>query len=607
MKKKKLRLLYPVLALLLAFSVAVPALSANADGAVPMPHLFYGSLTIGTEPAPTETEVEAGGVGVITGIEGNPITTTEVGQYGGPGPLDPKLKAQGYIDEGTPIEFYIDGARAQCRVHGTETWLDSYPWHSEGLTELDLRITTPDTTPPTVEITSTASDPTNTSPIPMTATFSENVTGFVVGDITVGNGTAGTFVAVSGTVYTFDVTPTTEGEVTVDIAAGVAHDAATNPNTAATQFSITYTVAAVTINAVTTPTNVATQTLTGTMSEGLTVVLTADTAATFGAVSYPTVTTWSCDVTLVEGSNGITATADTSTATATIVLDTTAPTVVSESPAAGATGVAIDIVVSATFSEDVTAVDLSGITISGATGVSATLSEATDTITIAHDAFDLGTSYTVTIPAGAVQDVAGNPNAEYSWSFTTLPSPPLMYIDLSSGWNTFSTPIALDPDNGTWDDLLALSGLDTDVEIIYDYDVSTQYWGLVTTGDAVPPLDGFYVKLSDASLGGTVPIISNPGATPPPSKDLATGLNLIGPAPASLVDEDVIFNLATIYEAEGGLLGYSMVISPPIHTPDDWVYMRDDPDPPLMEIGNAYWVTMENPDTLWGSSSTPIP
>ena len=192
-------------------------------------------------------------------------------------------------------------------------------------------------------------------------------------------------------------------------------------------------------------------------------------------------------------------------------------------------------------------------------------------------------------------------------SFTTLPSPPLMYIDLSSGWNTFSTPIALDPDSGTWDDLLALSGLDDDVEVVYDYDVSTQYWGLVTTGDAVLPLDGFYVKLSDESLGGTVPIISNPGATPPPSKDLATGLNLIGPAPASLVDEDVIFNLVTIYEAEGGLLGYSMVISPPIHTPNNWVYMRGDPDPPLMEIGNAYWVTMENPDTLWGSSSTPIP
>jgi len=179
---------------------------------------------------------------------------------------------------------------------------------------------------PTVVIDSTASDPTGISPIPVTATFSETVTGFVVGDITVGNGAASNF-AGSGAVYTFDVTPVIEDAVTVDIAAGVAQDAATNPNEAATQFSITYSTAvpSVTIDSVTSPTNTATQTLTGTMSEGLTVVLTS-AEATFGTVTYPTATTWSAVVTLVEGSNGITATADTSIATATIVLDTTVPT-----------------------------------------------------------------------------------------------------------------------------------------------------------------------------------------------------------------------------------------------------------------------------------------
>ena len=52
-----------------------------------------------------------------------------------------------------------------------------------------------DGSPPTLTLTSTATSPTKTSPIPMTATFSEAVTGFVVGDTTVGNGTAGNFVA----------------------------------------------------------------------------------------------------------------------------------------------------------------------------------------------------------------------------------------------------------------------------------------------------------------------------------------------------------------------------------------------------------------------------
>ncbi len=97
-----------------------------------------------------------------------------------------------------------------------------------------------DATPPTVTLTSTATSPTKVSPIPMTATFSEAVTGFVVGDITVGNGTAGNFVAVSTTVYTFDVTPAGQGAVTVDVAADLAQDAAGNGNTAATQYSVTY-------------------------------------------------------------------------------------------------------------------------------------------------------------------------------------------------------------------------------------------------------------------------------------------------------------------------------------------------------------------------------
>jgi len=101
-------------------------------------------------------------------------------------------------------------------------------------------ITYADTVAPTVTLTSTATSPTKTSPIPMTATFSEAVTGFAVGDITVGNGSAGNFVAVSTTVYTFDVTPTGQGAVTVNVAVAVAQDAAANGNTAATQYSITY-------------------------------------------------------------------------------------------------------------------------------------------------------------------------------------------------------------------------------------------------------------------------------------------------------------------------------------------------------------------------------
>jgi len=98
-----------------------------------------------------------------------------------------------------------------------------------------------------VAISSTASDPTSTSPIPVTATFSEDVIGFVEGDISVGNGTTSNF-AGGPAVYTFDVTPTADGLVTVDIAAAVAQDAVGNPNTAATQFTITYNSSAPTVD-----------------------------------------------------------------------------------------------------------------------------------------------------------------------------------------------------------------------------------------------------------------------------------------------------------------------------------------------------------------------
>ncbi len=95
-----------------------------------------------------------------------------------------------------------------------------------------------DVTPPTVALSSSTSDPT-TGPINVTATFSESVSNFILSDISVTNGTAGTF-AGSGTTYTFVVTPTTNGTVTINILTGVATDAAGNPNVAAIAFSRTY-------------------------------------------------------------------------------------------------------------------------------------------------------------------------------------------------------------------------------------------------------------------------------------------------------------------------------------------------------------------------------
>ncbi len=93
-----------------------------------------------------------------------------------------------------------------------------------------------DSVAPTVAITSAAPDPTNVSPIPVTIAFSESVTGFIVSDITVTNGTAGDFDG-SGKNYTASITPTAAGTVTVSVAANKAFDAASNGNMPSNSFT----------------------------------------------------------------------------------------------------------------------------------------------------------------------------------------------------------------------------------------------------------------------------------------------------------------------------------------------------------------------------------
>jgi hypothetical protein len=89
-----------------------------------------------------------------------------------------------------------------------------------------------DTTRPSVSMSSAASNPTNTSPIPVTVTFSESVTGFTSGDITATNGTVSGFTG-SGANYSFNLTPSGQGTVSADVAANVATDAAGNATAAA--------------------------------------------------------------------------------------------------------------------------------------------------------------------------------------------------------------------------------------------------------------------------------------------------------------------------------------------------------------------------------------
>jgi hypothetical protein len=96
-----------------------------------------------------------------------------------------------------------------------------------------------DAVAPAVMIASATAALTNASPILVTITFSEDVSGFTADDITVGNGSKGVLSG-SGNSYAISITPVTDGAVTVDVAANAATDAAGNGSTAAAQLSRTY-------------------------------------------------------------------------------------------------------------------------------------------------------------------------------------------------------------------------------------------------------------------------------------------------------------------------------------------------------------------------------
>jgi Bacterial Ig-like domain len=261
---------------------------------------------------------------------------------------------------------------------------------------------------PTVSMSSAAGNPTSTSPILVTVTFSESVTGFTAGDITPGNGTANNF-AGSGASYSFDLTPSGDGAVTADIAAGVAQDSALNNNTAATQFSRTYdtTAPSVTSFTATSPTNSLNIPITAFAASdavGVSAYLITGSATppSAGAAGWSgsaptsyivasdgayTIYPWAKDaagnISAVYGSP------------ASVTVDTTAPTVVSITRANDTPTNAASVNFIVTFSENVSDVDTSDFSLvngAGLTGASVTGVSGS------------GTTYTISVNTGSGSD-----------------------------------------------------------------------------------------------------------------------------------------------------------------------------------------------------------
>ena len=110
----------------------------------------------------------------------------------------------------------------------------------EGNYDIAVSGTGADSIPPGVEILDAPVSVANNDPFSITFEFSENVTDFTLGDITIGNGSALGFVALDSNTYTADITPDGNGDITIDVAAGVAQDGASNNNTAAAQVVVAF-------------------------------------------------------------------------------------------------------------------------------------------------------------------------------------------------------------------------------------------------------------------------------------------------------------------------------------------------------------------------------
>lgn len=171
--------------------------------------------------------------------------------------------------------------------------------------------------------------------------------------------------------------------------------------------------------------------------------------------------------------------------------------------------------------------------------------------------------------------------------------------ELAPGWNLLSTPIVLEDG---YNNLSCILDPVEGVDVVLGYDGQ---WFIPGESYVLKPLDAVALRVNRPVTATFVP---STAITTLPSRELGEGVFLIGPAPAA---EDGVFSpmpldqaLISIDQVPGGGDGYIMVISPPYNQPG-WGYAKGGSIRDMLPF-RGYWVVMENPDTLFGFSTTPI-
>ncbi|MGF1456602.1 MAG: Ig-like domain-containing protein [Alphaproteobacteria bacterium] len=319
-----------------------------------------------------------------------------------------------------------------------------------------------DATAPTAVLTTASTVLPDTDPFDLTVTFSEAVSGFEAGDLTVGNGTVTNVQTVDNTVFTVTVDPTANGPVQVGLPADQAEDAAGNPNLAASDLIVTagavLDVPAVVITTdEASPTNADTFTVTVTFSEAVTGFdasdITVGNGVVVGAVATAddTVFTATIDPT-IDGAVDVSVAAAIAQAagdgddnTASNLLSVTADTI---SPTPLITSAESDptandpFEITITFPEAVSGFEAGDLSVSN--GAVTTFQTTDDTVfTATIDAVADG-AVDVTIAAAAAQDAAGNPSAAASpFSIDVETASPTVTIASAEGTITANDPFTV--------------------------------------------------------------------------------------------------------------------------------------------------------------------
>ncbi len=391
-----------------------------------------------------------------------------------------------------------------------------------------------DRTAPTVALSSAAPDPTSSAPIPVTITFSEDVTGLAVGDIVVTGGTAENL-AGSGTTYTADLVPYGQGAVTASVAAGAATDAAGNASTASEELSVRYDSVRPTAtlsSSAPDPTRHSPIPFAVTFGEDVTGLTAGDITATNGTVgdvqgsadSYTFEVTPAGQGTVtvrVAGDAAHDAAGNGSEASAQVtrIFDGAAPTLTLGSTAGDPTN-AEPVPVTAQFDEPVTGFTADDLTVAGATVAGFTRVDG-DTYT-----FDLDNPaeglVTVDVAAGAAQDAAGNDSVaalELTRTFDSVRPSATLTSTAAEPSNSAPLPVHIElsePVTGlTADDLVVVNGtVGTLTGSGSSYDVTVQPTpGLQGVVTVTLPAD----SASDAAGNGNT------------AGDLARTLDLVAP------------------------------------------------------------------------------